>query len=216
MERYRDREHAGYRLAASIADVAGLLPVDLVLGIPRGGVIVAAPVAEATRATLDVAVARKLGAPMQRELAMGAVAPGGPPVLNTSLISRLRVTGAEVEAELVRQRAEAHRRETLYRAGRPPLEIAGRRVVVVDDGVATGATLVAVIRKVKAAGAASIIAAVPVGPSQTLRDLVGDADEVVCPLTPAGFRAVGEWYDDFAQVEDDEVVAALVAPHGGA
>ena len=189
---------------------------DLVVGIPRGGVIVAAPVARAIGAELDVAVARKLGAPMQRELAIGAVATDGPPVINRGLIARLGVTDAEVAAELSRQRAEAGRREGLYRSGRAPLEIADRRVVVVDDGVATGATLVAVVRMAKTAGAAHVTAAVPVGPERTLAALRDDADDVVCPLTPKTFQAVGEWYDDFAQVEDDGVLEALDSFRRGA
>ncbi len=207
--RYRDREDAGRQLAGAVAARLGERGADLVLGIPRGGVVVAAPVAETLDAALDVAVARKLGAPHQPELAIGAVAPTGPAVLNRPLIARLRVGEDALEAALEMARAEARRREDLYRGGRDPADYEGQRIVVVDDGIATGATVIAVARMVRAAGARTLVIAVPVAPPETLVELATEADAVVCPLAPRGFRAVGEWYDDFAQVGDAEVIAAL-------
>lgn len=207
--RYLDREDAGRQLADAVTSRLGEGGADLVLGIPRGGVIVAAPVAAALAARLDVAVARKLGAPHQPELAIGAVAPTGPAVLNRPLIARLRVGEDALQAALDSAREEAMRRESVYRAGKGPAQYAGKRIVVVDDGIATGATVIAVARMVRAAGAASLVIAVPVSPPETLVQMSVEADEVVCPLAPRGFRAVGEWYDDFAQTGDDEVMAAL-------
>ena len=211
--RYADRQHAGEVLASAVRKRITEGDDLLVLGIPRGGVAVARPVAEALGADLDVAVARKLGAPGQSELAIGAVTPKGPPFLNFSLIAALGVGEDTLVAEVERQRAEASRREDLYRAGRGPLACARRQVVIVDDGVATGATVVAVARMVRAADAASVVVAVPVGAAETLAALANEADEVVCPLVPRWFHAVGEFYDDFSQLDDTAVLAVL---RGGA
>jgi predicted phosphoribosyltransferase len=210
--RYSDRRDAGRQLAAAVAKVLAADAEDvLVVGIPRGGVLVAAPVAAALGAPLDVAVARKIGAPLQPELAIGAVSADGPPYLNTQLIERMGVPDQVVEDEIAEQRREAHRRETLYRRDRPPLEVSGRTVVVVDDGIATGATMVAVLRMLRAAGATRTVMAVPVGPAETLQALRSEADEVICPMVPQWFMAVGEWYDDFRQTTDREVLEALGA-----
>ncbi len=204
---YTDRRHGGTVLAAAVREaVAG--EVDHVLGIPRGGVVVAAPVAAAMDAPLDVAVARKIGAPMQRELAIGAVTAAGPPYLNEPLIRRLAVSDTYLEEEIAGARREASRRETLYREGRDAPDLVDRTVVVVDDGVATGATLVAVLRMVGST-AGRVIVAVPVGPRETLEALRQEADEVVCPLVPRWFAAVGEWYRDFRQTNDNEVLETL-------
>ncbi len=207
--RYVDREDAGRQLADAVSARLGERGADLVLGIPRGGVIVAAPVAAALGAALDVAVARKLGAPHQPELAIGAVAPTGPAVLNRPLIARLRVGEDALQAALDAARVEARRRESVYRMGRDATDYEEQRIVVVDDGIATGATVIAVARMVRAAGSRNLVIAVPVAPPETLVELATEADEVVCPLAPRGFRAVGEWYDDFAQVGDAEVITAL-------
>lgn len=209
--RYRDRDDAGARLADLVLERIGDDPVDLVAGIPRGGVIVAAPVAAVLGVDLDLAVARKLGAPGQPELAIGAVALVGPPLLNKAMIERIGVDDETLGAIVEEERAEALRRERLYRSGRDVPTLDGRVVVVVDDGVATGATVVAVARRMRAAAASRVIIAVPVAPPETIAALEREADDVICPLIPRGFRAVGQWFDDFAQVEDDEVVAALAA-----
>jgi predicted phosphoribosyltransferase len=204
---YRNRTHAGHVLAAAVSQAVDV-DVQYVLGIPRGGVIVALPVAEALGATLDVAVARKIGAPNQRELAIGAVTADGPAFLNSALIDRLSVTDEYLDAEIAAARVEARRREQLYRLELPPPAFADHTVVVVDDGVATGATLIAVLRMVVAA-AGRVVVAVPVGPRDTLEALRREAADVVCPLVPRWFAAVGEWYDDFRQTTDEEVLTTL-------
>ena len=204
---YRNRTDAGHVLAAAVSRAVDV-DVHCVLGIPRGGVIVALPVAEALGAALDVAVARKIGAPNQRELAIGAVTADGPAFFNSALIDRLSVTDEYLDAEVAAARVEARRREQLYRRELPPPAFADHTVVVVDDGVATGATLIAVLRMVVAA-AGQVVVAVPVGPRDTLEALRREAAHVVCPLVPRWFAAVGEWYDDFRQTTDEEVLTAL-------
>jgi len=201
--RYADREEAGNRLAAEIVRVVPGPAV--VLGIPRGGVIVAVPVADALRAPLDVVVPRKVGAPFNPELGLGAVAPGVR-VLDETLIARLGVSADYLEGEIARQEAEIARRTAAYRGDRPPVELEGRTAVIVDDGVATGGTALA------AAGwarAPTVVFGAPVGPPETAARLAAACDAVVLLQTPYGFSAVGEWYDRFDQVTDDEVRAAL-------
>lgn len=213
MKGYRDRRAAGQALADALSHYRSRRP--LVLGVPRGGVTVAAEVAAALDGDLDVVVARKLGAPGNPELAMGAVGADGQPLVDDRLVARLGVDQARLAAEVERQTAEARRREVAYRKDRPAPDPAGREVIVVDDGVATGATLRAALALVRRRGPATLCCAVPVGPPETLLRLGEEADEVVCPLQPTWFMAVGEWYADFRQVEDHEVVALLEA-HGGA
>jgi predicted phosphoribosyltransferase len=205
---FRDRDDAGRQLAAAVADrVTG---PALVLAIPRGGVVVAEPVAAALGIPLDVVVPRKLRAPFDPELAIGAVAPGVQ-VIDERLVRMLGVDDAYVRDEVVRAQAEIDRRTAAYRGSRPPLDLAGRTVVVVDDGVATGATAVASLRWARAAGAARVVFAAPVGPPDALMRLGEECDEVVLLETPAGFGAVGEWYERFGQVSDDRVRSALGA-----
>lgn len=203
---YRDRRHAGEALAGHLGPVSGSV---VVLGLPRGGVVVAEPVADALAAPLDVLVARKLGVPWQPELGMGAVAEGGVVALNPQVIRHAGVSTEEIEAIRRREEAEVDRRARRYRSDRPREPLAGRTAVIVDDGLATGYTARAAIQAARAAGAARVVLAVPVGAPSTVAELETLADEVVCPLVPSNLMAVGQWYDDFRQVEDDEVVAVL-------
>ena len=213
---YANRQDAGVALATAVmADDRFTLDRPLVLGVARGGVPVAAVVARTCGGTLDVAVGRKLGAPRNPELAVGAVAGDGAPFLDDELIRRLRVTPEYLEAELRRQRSEVARRVEAYRDGAAPSPLTGRSVIVVDDGVATGSTLIAVLRSLRMQDPKVIVCAVPVGPPETVARLGREADFVVCPLQPRGFAAVGAWYLDFRQTSDDEVRAALRAAAGG-
>lgn len=176
------------------------------LGVPRGGVVVAAEVAVALEGELSVVVARKIGAPLSPELAIGAVAADGGRVVDELLASRLGVT--ESDLDVLAERAAARVRRTLAVLGEHP-EVSGRRVVVVDDGVATGATLRAALGYVRRLGPEWLVCAVPVGPPSTVDLIAAEVDEVVCPLQPEHFRAVGEWYRDFTQTSDEEVGALL-------
>ena len=205
---FRDRADAGRALAARLGQLAAHDDV-LVLGLPRGGVPVAHEVASALGAPLDVLVARKLGAPGQSELAMGAVAAGGVRVLHPAVVDALAVRPEVVDQIGRRAGAEGARREQPYRRGRPPLDVAGRVVVVVDDGLATGSTMRAAVAALRVQGPQRIVVAVPVGAPETCEQLAAEADEVVCLEMPRGFRAVGQWYDDFSQTTDDEIRALL-------
>lgn len=204
--RFVDRTDAGARLAAAVAAV--VTGPAVVLGIPRGGVIVASPVARALGAALDVIVPKKLGAPFQPELGLGAVAPGVV-ILDEALIARLGVPQRYLDAEIDRERAEVARRTELYRAGRPPLDLRAVAAVIVDDGVATGGTALAAIASARAQGAAEVVFAAPVAPPELVERLAAVADRVVILATPARFSAVGEWYERFDQVSDGEVQAEL-------
>ena len=203
---FADRREAGQRLADSLATLRGE-PV-IVLGIPRGGVVVAAEVARALDAPLDVVVPRKVGAPGNPELGLGAVAPGVS-VLDERLIRDLGVPRSYLEQEIAAQEREIERRTAAYRGDRPPVELDGKTAVVVDDGVATGGTAVAALRWAKYAGARRVVLAVPVAPRQAMAGLAEEADDVVVLGTPEPFYAVGQWYDRFDQVSDDEVVRLL-------
>jgi putative phosphoribosyl transferase len=217
--RYRDRRHAGQVLGWRLVE-AGVLDrfpgSRLVLGLPRGGVPVAGEVARILAAPLDVFLVRKLGVPGQEELAMGAIASGGTRVLNRPVIERLGISADDVEAVA---RAEADvlaRRERAYRHGRPPSPVAGATVIVVDDGLATGASMRAALQGLRAREPAAVVAAVPVGSADTCRALRADADEVLCVRMPDRFLAVGQAYDDFSPTTDDEVRAVLDALSCGA
>ncbi len=205
--RYLDRVDAGWRLGERLRHLGGEDVV--VLGLPRGGVPVAAGVAHALHAPLDVIIVRKLGVPHQPEFAMGALGEGGVRVLNDEVVAMAGVTSQELAAIEDRERAELERRGRRFRAGRPPVPIAGRTVVVVDDGIATGSTARAACRVARARGAARIILAVPVGHSDAIASLRPDADEVVCLTEPRSLMAIGEWYEDFSQTSDQEVINIL-------
>ncbi|HLI27301.1 MAG TPA: phosphoribosyltransferase [Chloroflexota bacterium] len=211
--RFRDRREAGRLLAARLAHYRGR-PDVLVLALPRGGVPVGYEVARALGAPLDVFLVRKLGVPGHEELAMGAVASGGVQVLNDDVIAGLGLSERVVAAVTARELQELERRERLYRGARPPHEVHGRTVILVDDGLATGATMRAAIHALRSRGAARIVAAVPVAPPPTCAELRAEADEVVCLVTPEPFLAVGLWYEDFTQTSDDEVRALLADSAG--
>lgn len=201
---FRDRRDAGQVLARDLAHFRG--HVDLyVLGLARGGVPIGAEVARALDAPLDVCLVRKLGVPQWPELAMGAVATGGGVVLNHDLLRSLGIGDDAVREATIRETAELHRREQAYRGDRGPLDVTGRTVILVDDGIATGASMVAAVRSVRQAGAACVIVGAPVGPATVCRLLREEADQVVCSTMPAHFQAVGQVFADFHQVSDDEV-----------
>lgn len=214
---FRDRTDAGGQLAAALDRYGG--GDVLVLGIPRGGVPVAAEVARRLGGELDVIVARKLGAPLQPELAIGAVTANGGLYLDRVAIDELGVPDSYLKAAIGLESAEARRREELFRGARPAAPIEGRTVIVVDDGLATGATMRAALRSVAKHGPERLIAAVPVGAADSLAMLRAEADEVVCLLTPEPFWAVGLYYQEFEPVEDQvvmEILAADQVPFGDA
>jgi putative phosphoribosyl transferase len=204
---FADRIDAGARLARALGDV----PRDaLVLGIPRGGVVVARAVADELGLELDIILARKLGAPANPELAIGAVGPDGSVVLDETVISMLHgVPEDYVKAEAARGVGEIRRRDALYRAGRPGLDVTGRTCVIVDDGIATGSTARAACLWARRAGATEVVLAVPVAPARGVEALGAVADRVICLHAPDEFYAVGQWYATFTQITDDEVIAAL-------
>lgn len=209
-DRFRDRVDAGRRLSIALMDYANR-PDVTVLGLPRGGVPVAAEVATALSAPLDICVVRKLGAPSQPELAIGAIAEGGARVMNLELIREIGLDSDEIDAVAARELAELEQRVVKFRGGIAPKPLAGRIVILIDDGLATGATMEAAIAAVRQSAPARIIAAAPVGATDTCRRLEAVADEVVCPLRPSHFYAVGQWYEDFYPTTDDEVTALLRA-----
>jgi predicted phosphoribosyltransferase len=207
MLRFSDRRDAGRQLAARLLPYRAENPV--VLGLPRGGVPVAAELARALGAPLDVLIVRKLGLPGHPELGMGAVGEGGARVLNRRLVRAAGVSAAQLARVEARERLEVDRRARQYRGDRPMVPVRGRTVVVVDDGLATGSTATAAVETVRALGAARIVLAVPVGAPDSVRNLEELADEVIVLHAPADLRSVGEWYDDFRQTTDDEVIAGL-------
>jgi putative phosphoribosyl transferase len=203
MERFLDRYDAGRQLAEVLKARGYRNPI--VMGLPRGGVPVAYEVAKRLGAPLDVFVVRKLGVPYQPELAMGAIASGGILVRNDDVLRMLGNAERALAAVERAERVELERRERLYRGNRPRPTVRGRDVLVVDDGLATGATMKAAVLALEQAGAARVVVAVPVGPPETCAELEALADEVVCLRRPARFMAVGQWYEEFGQTSDDEV-----------
>jgi putative phosphoribosyl transferase len=206
--RYRSRRDAGRVLADEVAARLPPGPV-VVLGLPRGGVPVAAEVAHRLGAPLDVLTVRKIGTPGHVELAMGAVASGDLVVRNDELIARLGVSASDVAARVDVARRELAERDARLRGHRARPDLHGRTVVLVDDGLATGATMRAAVAAVRAASPGRVVVAVPVGPPDTVATLAALADEVVCPRQPPDFVAVGEWYRDFGETTDAEVIALL-------
>jgi putative phosphoribosyl transferase len=200
---FRDRFHAGRRLAVRLTHLSDERPV--VVGLPRGGVPVAAEIAAVLRAPLDIVLVRKIGAPDRLELAVGAVGEDGVTVRNAALLRDLGLTWEELGGQVAHERAEIARRAVSLRPGGPRLSLRERTVVVVDDGIATGATVLAAIRVVRRLGAARIVLAVPVAPADALPRLGEVADEVVCAHAPIRFLSVGQWFEDFTQVTDAEV-----------
>ncbi|HET7873200.1 MAG TPA: phosphoribosyltransferase [Terriglobales bacterium] len=209
---FRDRVDAGRQLAQGLAQYANRDDV-LVLGIPRGGVTVAFEVAHALHAPLDILLVRKLGTPGQRELAMGAIASGGVRILNHRLISSLDISQEQLAETIHEQEAELRRREQLYRGVRAGLPVKGKIVVVVDDGIATGSSMLAAIDALRTLGPQKIVVAVPVAPAQARSQIMAVADELVCASMPEGFFAIGQFYQEFPQTEDAEIRELLSLAH---
>jgi predicted phosphoribosyltransferase len=205
MERaFANRTEAGRLLVEKLVKYAGRDDV-IVLGLPRGGVPVAFEVAHRLGAPLDVFIVRKLGVPGFEELAAGAIASGGVRVLNEDVMRSIPHADEAIDAVTIRETAELERREQIYREGRPAPQLRDRIVILVDDGLATGATMRAAIEALRQSGAAKIVVAVPVGPQDTCRELEEEADETICLSTPEFFQAVGQYYEDFSQTSDEDV-----------
>lgn len=206
---FRDRRHAGQVLAAALERYTD--DDVVVLALPRGGVPIAFEVAARLGAPLDVYLVRKLGVPGHEELAMGAIASGGVQVLSDDLIARLGIGAEAIARVAARERDELARREQEYRGERPPLAVAGRTVILIDDGLATGATMKAAVAGLRKLGPRRIVVAVPVASPEACAEVGALVDEIVCLVTPTPFWGVGNWYDDFSQTSDDEV-RTLLAP----
>lgn len=211
---FADRRDAGRELASELEDYLGREDV-VVLGLARGGVPVAFEVARAIGAPLEVFTVRKIGAPGQEELAMGAIATGGAVVMNYQVVDGLRISNGSFDLAAERETVELERREAAYRGDRPPLNLDGKTALLVDDGLATGTTMRAAVRAVRELGPGRVVVAVPTAPRSTCRELTVLVDEMICPLQPEHFNAVGEWYQDFTQTTDDEVRALLAAADEG-
>jgi len=210
--RFKDRADAGRQLAAKLSHLRDAQPI--VLGLPRGGVPVAFEVAHALEAPLDVINVRKLGVPWHEELAMGAISTGNVRVLNNDVIMSAGVTREDLESVSRLQRLELDRRERLYRNGRPAPDLVGKAVILVDDGIATGATVRAAIAVIRAQHPARLVLAVPVAQASVASELAREVDELECVLTPADLYAIGLWYDSFPQLTDEEVRILLARAAG--
>lgn len=208
MKRFKNRLHAGKLLAKQL-DIYAHRSDVVVLGLPRGGVPVAYAVAEALRVPFDIILVRKLGVPGHEEFAMGAIASNGQRVINPDALRMLPIPDEVIEAVAQREWREIERREKLYRGERAALPLQNRTVLLIDDGLATGSTMLAAVQAVRGAHPARVVVAVPVAASDTCEKLRAEVDDMVCLLTPENFRAVGSWYDDFTQTTDDEVIDLL-------
>ena len=208
---FRDRKEAGERLATLLAHLRNADPV--VLALPRGGVAVGAAVAQALAAPFDIVLVRKIGVPWQPELALGAICDGAAPevFIDRRMAETLAIPEDYITAETARQTAELERRRALYCAGRPAADVAGKTAIVVDDGIATGATMRVALRAVRRRGPRRLVLAAPVAAAETLAALKAEADETVCVSAPEGLGAIGFYYDNFHQLSDDEVIALLAA-----
>lgn len=206
--RFHDRAEAGQALAEKLGAYANQ-PKVLVLALPRGGVPVAAEIAKQLHAPLDLFLVRKLGLPGYEELAMGAIATGGVRVLNRDVVDSLRISAETIEAVAAAEQRELERRERAYRDDLPPPDVAGKTVILVDDGIATGSTMIAAVAALRQTEAARIIVAAPVIAPSTWREIRDRADDVAVVMVPEEFRGVGQWYEDFAQTTDEEVRALL-------
>jgi putative phosphoribosyl transferase len=204
----RDRRDAGRRLAATLLRYAGRADT-VVLGLPRGGVVVAFEVAKSLDLPLDVYLVRKLGTPGHEELAMGAIASGGAMVLNRDVLGGLGLGDEAVRRAVEREKTVLEARERAYRGHTAPISLRGKQVIIVDDGLATGATMRTAVKSLRAHGPARIVVAVPTAPPETCDVLAAEADEVACLMSPSPFFSIGQWYEDFMQTSDEEVVALL-------
>jgi len=211
-ERFLDRVEAGQLLGHALGERLRNRTNVIVLALPRGGVPVGYEVARALHAPLDVFIVRKLGVPGHEELAMGAIASGGVRVLNDDVLRHIPTSRAAIEAVSARELVELERREKSYRGSKPPLDVRGKTVVIVDDGLATGSTMRAAVRALRQENAGAIIVAVPVAARETCDDLRREVDDIVCLRTPSPFEAVGLWYGDFTQTTDEQV-HELLASH---
>jgi predicted phosphoribosyltransferase len=201
---FRDRREAGRFLAEKLSFYANR-PDVIVLALPRGGVPVAYEVARALNVPLDVFPVRKLGVPGHDELAMGAIAPGGVRILNDEVVRALGIPDYSIDAVAAKEQQELTRRERLYRGDRPPPEVRGKTVLLVDDGLATGATMLAAIKALRQQEAGRIVVAVPIASPETCDQMRGHVDDIICAVTPEPFYAVGLWYENFSQTSDEEV-----------
>jgi putative phosphoribosyl transferase len=208
MDRFTNRREAGQALARSLRAYTHD-PNALVLALPRGGVPVGFEIARELDIPLDIFIVRKLGVPRYEELAMGAIASGGARVLNDEVVSRLGISEQQIDAVAAREQLELERREREYRGEIPPLDVAGKTVILVDDGLATGSTMRAAIQALRQKNAGQIIVAVPVGAPDSCDRIAAEADRVICAVQPEDFQAVGAWYDDFSQTTDAEVCELL-------
>lgn len=216
---FTDRIHAGRELASVLSDYSieqdALRDKIIVLALPRGGVPIASEVADKLALPMDILLVRKLGVPGHEEYAMGAIAAGGLIYLNQEVVNAVQVSQAQIDQVVDREQAELIRRNDLYRSGRPPLDVEGKTVILVDDGLATGATMQVAVTALRRAGAERIIAAVPVGAPDSCKALRPQVDELVCLHQPEDFSGVGRWYQNFSQVSDTEVIDILNQHSGG-
>lgn len=210
MSIFSDRRDAGNKLAQELSEYAGREDV-IVLALPRGGVPVAYEVAKALDAPLDVFLVRKLGLPGHEELAMGAIASGGVRVLNEEVVDALEIPDRIIDAAANREQQELERRERAYRGDRPPPVIDGRTVILVDDGLATGSSMRAAVRGIRARSPSRVIVAVPTASPETCEELETEVDDIICAITPQPFLGVGYWYRDFSQTTDEEVRSLLAS-----